>query len=180
MLATSCASGRLDATKPVGENAKDIDFLMRLSGYMAVAVGVVVTSLVVYVVWKFRSKAGTEDDLPEQVHGNTKVEIGATAVAAGMLVVLAGFTVPAVLELNDEGDGFSGADNFRNTRVDLAGGEQLRIVVTEPGPRRVAIDGRGIARWPHSCERRHIEEGLHGRVIGFARVDKVRARGGAP
>lgn len=103
LVATSCASGRLDATKPVGENAKDIDFLMRLSGFMAVAVGIVVTAMVVLIIFKFRSRPDNYDDLPEQVHGNTKVEVGATALAAGMLVVLAGFTVPLVLELNEEG-----------------------------------------------------------------------------
>ena len=29
---TSCATGRIDPTDPVGENAKQIDGLMRLSG----------------------------------------------------------------------------------------------------------------------------------------------------
>ena len=46
----SCASGRIDPTDPVGENAKQIDGIMRLSGYMATAVGVFVAAAVIYVI----------------------------------------------------------------------------------------------------------------------------------
>ena len=48
-ILTSCATGRIDPTDPVGENAKQIDGIMRLSGYMATAVGIFVAIAVVVV-----------------------------------------------------------------------------------------------------------------------------------
>ena len=51
-ILTSCATGRIDPTDPVGENAKQIDGIMRLSGYMATAVGIFVAIAVVVVIVK--------------------------------------------------------------------------------------------------------------------------------
>jgi len=45
-----------------------------------------VEGLLVYVLWKYRAGRGHE---PEQIHGNTKMEIGWTAGATIILVVLA-------------------------------------------------------------------------------------------
>ena len=49
MLIASCASGRIDPTDPVGDNAKQIDGIMRLSGYMAAAVGLFVALSLIHI-----------------------------------------------------------------------------------------------------------------------------------
>ena len=103
---TSCATGRIDPTDPVGENAKQIDGLMRLSGYMATAVGIFVAVAVVVVIVKFRARPDDDpDELPEQIHGNRKAELTWTLIPVVMLVFLAVVTIPAVFDLSGKGDG---------------------------------------------------------------------------
>tara|TARA_B100000401_G_scaffold437628_1_gene383693 strand:- start:901 stop:2070 length:1170 start_codon:yes stop_codon:yes gene_type:complete len=102
----SCASGRIDPTDPVGENAKQIDGIMRLSGYMATAVGVFVAAAVIYVIVKFRARPDDDpDELPVQVHGNRKAELTWTVIPVLMLVFLAIVTIPAVFDLSGKSDG---------------------------------------------------------------------------
>lgn len=106
VVLTSCATGRIDPTDPVGENAKQIDGLMRLSGYMATAVGIFVAIAVILVVVKFRERPGDDpDELPKQIHGNRKAELTWTLIPVVMLVFLAVVTVPAVFDLSSKGDG---------------------------------------------------------------------------
>ncbi len=106
-LATvGCANGRLDATKPVGENAREIDGIMRLSAWMAVGVGVFVAAAVVAIIVKFRAKPTDDpDDLPPQIHGNRKAEITWTLIPTAMLVFLTIVTLPTVFALAREGSG---------------------------------------------------------------------------
>ncbi|MDP6902743.1 MAG: cytochrome c oxidase subunit II [Acidimicrobiales bacterium] len=102
----SCATGRIDPTDPVGENAKQIDGLMRLSGYMASAVGIFVAAAVVIVIIKFRARPDDDpNELPKQIHGNKKAELTWTLIPLVMLVFLAVVTVPAVFDLSGKGDG---------------------------------------------------------------------------
>ncbi|MDG2114298.1 MAG: cytochrome c oxidase subunit II [Actinomycetota bacterium] len=106
LVLASCANGRLDATKPKGKNAEQIDGLMRLSGWMAVVVGIFVAAAVGIVMIKFRERPGDDpDDLPEQVHGNKKAELTWTLIPVGMLVFLGVMTLPVVFDLAEEGDG---------------------------------------------------------------------------
>ena len=68
-LIASCATGRIDPTDPVGENAKQIDGIMRLSGYMATVVGIFVAAAVVIVIVKFRERPGDDpNELPKQIY----------------------------------------------------------------------------------------------------------------
>ena len=106
LLLAGCATGRLDATKPVGQDARDIDFLMRLSGWMAVGVGIFVAAAVFTIIVKFRAKPTDDpDDLPPQIHGNRKAELTWTIIPTAMLVFLTVFTLPTVFALADKGDG---------------------------------------------------------------------------
>lgn len=106
LLLAGCATGRLDATKPVGQEARDIDFLMRLSGWMAVGVGIFVAAAVFAIIVKFRAKPTDDpDDLPPQIHGNRKAELTWTIIPTALLVFLTIFTLPTVFALADEGDG---------------------------------------------------------------------------
>lgn len=102
----SCATGRIDPTDPIGENAKQIDGLMRLSGYMATVVGIFVAIAVVTVIVKFRARPDDDpNEVPKQVHGNKKAELTWTLIPTLMMVFLAVITVPAVFDLSGKGDG---------------------------------------------------------------------------
>ncbi|MDE0134764.1 MAG: cytochrome c oxidase subunit II [Acidimicrobiaceae bacterium] len=115
LLLTGCATGRLDATKPVGEEAREIDGLMRLSGWMAVGVGVFVALAVVTIIVKFRAKPTDDpDDLPPQIHGNRKAELTWTIIPTAMLVFLTIFTLPTVFDLAR----VNAAEDARTIRVE--------------------------------------------------------------
>lgn len=106
LAATGCATGRLDATKPVGPHAEEIDGLMRLSGWMAVIVGIIVSAAVVIIIVKFRARPGDDpDDLPPQIHGNRKAELTWTLIPTAMLIFLTVVTLPTVFALAEKGDG---------------------------------------------------------------------------
>ena len=99
-LLAGCATGRLDATEPVGPEARKIDGLMRLSGWMAVGVGIFVAAAVVAIIVKFRAKPTDDpDDLPPQIHGNRKAELTWTIIPTVMLVFLTIYTLPTVFAL---------------------------------------------------------------------------------
>ncbi len=105
-IATGCATSRLDTMRPVGENAKTIDGLNRLSGIMAIVVGLIVAVAVVLVIVKFRARSTDDpDDLPPQIHGNAKAELTWTLIPAAMLVFLAVVTLPTIFDLSEKGDG---------------------------------------------------------------------------
>ena len=106
LIVAGCATGRLDATKPVGPDAREIDGLMRLSGWMAVGVGIIVAAAVATIIVKFRAKPGDDpDDLPPQIHGNRKAELTWTLIPTIMLVGLTIYTLPVVFDLAGKGDG---------------------------------------------------------------------------
>ncbi|WP_420440917.1 cytochrome c oxidase subunit II [Candidatus Poriferisodalis sp.] len=106
LIVAGCATGRLDATKPVGPEARDIDVLMRVSGWMAVGVGIFVAAAVGTIIVKFRAKPGDDpDDLPPQIHGNRKAELTWTIIPIVLLVFLTVWTLPTVFALAREGDG---------------------------------------------------------------------------
>lgn len=66
-------------------NADNIDSLYKIILYMAAVVFAVVEGALLYAVFKFRAK---RHPVASQVHGNTRLEIGWTAGAAGILVIL--------------------------------------------------------------------------------------------
>jgi len=106
LLASGCSfDGDTPQTtlEPKGPAAEKIDGLWDLTLWMAVVVFVLVEFGVLFVAWKFRKrKDDTGDELPEQLHGNTKLEIGWTALPAVILAFLAVFTVTTVLDLAEE------------------------------------------------------------------------------
>jgi cytochrome c oxidase subunit II len=86
---------------PQGPAADKIDGLTVLTLVMAAVVFVLVQGGVLFVMWKFRARKDDDpEQLPEQLHGNTKLEIGWTALPAVILAFLAVFTVGTVLDLS--------------------------------------------------------------------------------
>ena len=101
---SSCASEAPQSTlEPEGPAAESIADLSNLTFLIAAVVFVLVEAGVLFVVWKFRKrKDDTDDEVPTQLHGHTKAEIGWTALPAVILVGLAIPTVGTVLELAEE------------------------------------------------------------------------------
>lgn len=97
LLLTACGGAPQSVFDPAGPFAERPDELWRLVFWIAVGVFVIVQGLIVYAVWRFRQRPD-EDDLPVQVHGNTRLEIFWTIVPA---LILAGIAVPTVQTIFD-------------------------------------------------------------------------------
>src|SRR5687768_11628400 len=82
-LLSACASGaELDTLDPAGPSARDIDDLITPVFAIAGLVLLFVMGGTVYMMWRFRASRHPADEFPEQLHGNTKLEIGWTIVPA--------------------------------------------------------------------------------------------------
>ena len=93
LILSSCASkAPLDSLKPASSRAREIRSLNRLVFPIAGIVMVLVAAAVIFCVVKFRAKDG-DNELPEQIHGNFKLEIGWTILPA---LILVGIAVPTV------------------------------------------------------------------------------------
>ena len=112
LLLTSCAKDApQDFLEPEGKFAKDIDRLQKPVFLLAIIVSIFVFALIAVAILKFRQKPGDDpDELPEQLHGNTKLEIGWTILPAVVLGVISVFTLPVVFDLTDEPDEYLAVD----------------------------------------------------------------------
>jgi cytochrome c oxidase subunit 2 len=79
------------ALDPQSDFTTMLHSLFQVEYYLAVAVFVLVEGALLYVIFRFRGKP--EDPEPEQVHGNTMVEVIWTAIPA---LILAALAVPTV------------------------------------------------------------------------------------
>lgn len=102
LLMTACAKDApQDIFAPEGTYAKKIDDLQRPIFMIAAVVGVLVFALIAFAVFKFRARAD-DDELPEQLHGNFKLEIGWTILPALLLAAVSAFTLPLIFELAEK------------------------------------------------------------------------------
>lgn len=86
-----------------GPAADKILGLTNLTLIMAGVVFVLVQGGVLFIIWRFRARKDDDpEQLPEQLHGNTKLEIGWTALPAVILAFLAVFTVSTILDLAED------------------------------------------------------------------------------
>lgn len=98
LLLASCApNASQDSLKPEGPYAQTIKDLFVPVFWVAVVVFVIVEGGIVLIMLKYRHRKN-RDQLPSQVHGNTRLEIGWTILPA---VVLAFVTVPTVATIWD-------------------------------------------------------------------------------
>jgi len=105
LLLSGCAENApMDLLEPDGPEARTIDNLMLWVWIVAGLVFVLVEGLILFIMWKFRARKGHEDDVPAQLHGNTRLEIGWTIVPALVLAALAIPTVATVFEVAEEPD----------------------------------------------------------------------------
>jgi cytochrome c oxidase subunit 2 len=86
--------------EPRSDFAITIDQLQDLTIYLGVAVGIVVFAVLGYIMIRFRHKPG--DATPNQVHGNTTLELTWTLIPALLLAVIAVPTVQTIFETQAE------------------------------------------------------------------------------
>jgi cytochrome c oxidase subunit II len=79
-------------------NANEIDSLYKITLYIALVIFVGVEGALGYALWKFRARKGA---VAAQIRGNTRLEIGWTAGAAAILLVLAVLTVVKLSSIED-------------------------------------------------------------------------------
>jgi len=101
LFLTACASDApQDVFEPAGRPARLIDDLQRPIFGFAIFVFFLVQVLVVVAVVKFRRRPGDEE-FPEQLHGNTRLEIGWTILPALVLVGVGVMTLPVIFDVSD-------------------------------------------------------------------------------
>jgi len=111
-------------------NADEIDSLYKIVLVFAVIVLFGVEGTLLYTIIKFRKRKGME---PAQIHGNTRLEIGWTAGAAVIVVVLAIVTFAKLSAISNP------APTGANGLVPVAGGA-LVAAVDQPPPK----GGKGL------------------------------------
>ena len=102
LLLAAC-SGEQSMLDPAGYFAERPDSLFRTVMWIALFVFVFVQGLILFTVVRYRRKDG-DDAVPEQVHGNTRLEIVWTVIPALILSAIAVPTVQQVFELSAEPD----------------------------------------------------------------------------
>jgi cytochrome c oxidase subunit II len=100
LLLSACA-GEQTMLDPQGYYARRPDELFRVTFWIAVVVFVLVQGLVIYAAVRFRAK-DDDDELPVQVHGNTRLEVVWTVIPALILAAIAVPTVQQIFELDAE------------------------------------------------------------------------------
>jgi cytochrome c oxidase subunit 2 len=93
----------LNTFEPRGPKAELIDDLIQPIFWLAGIIGVVVFAVVGWLIFNNRVDIDTYDpaDLPDQVHGNSKLEWGWTLVPALILAGVSAFSVPAIWDLEE-------------------------------------------------------------------------------
>lgn len=106
LFLAGCASGTpLDTLQPEGAEARTIHDLVLPVFIVAGVVFVLVQGAVLFIVWRFRTRKDDDpDELPEQVHGNTRLEIGWTILPAVILAPIAVLTLITIFDLERRDD----------------------------------------------------------------------------
>ena len=101
VVLSSCAShAELDTLKPKGKISREVNNLITPVFVVAGIVLLLIGGATLYMIKRFGVKSYEEGDFPEQVHGNTKLEIGWTIVPALILAVVAVGTVSVLQDQN--------------------------------------------------------------------------------
>ncbi|MGH2842689.1 MAG: cytochrome c oxidase subunit II [Solirubrobacteraceae bacterium] len=111
-------------------NADSISTLYDVVFGLGVAVFVSVMAVLLYAVWKFRAH---KHPVALQIHGNTKVELGLTAGACGLLVILTIVTfvmLPGIVNPPNSNAGAVSLLSASLTAPNAPNGKELTVCVT--------------------------------------------------
>ncbi len=98
VVSAGCAKNApQDIFQPKGKNAEKINDIQLELFIISGVVGLVVFGVIAYSIWKFKDRG---QDIPEQTHGNPKLEILLTIIPALILIAVAVPSVSAVFELD--------------------------------------------------------------------------------
>ncbi len=97
LLAGCAKNAPQDTFQPAGSNARLIDGLQRNLFYISGVVMVVVFGVIGYALLKFKDRG---QEIPEQSHGNPKLEILLTILPAIILAVVAVPSIAAIFKLD--------------------------------------------------------------------------------
>ncbi len=124
LLLAGCADTPLDTMAPESPIANEINNLFIGVGIVAVIVFILVQGAVIYMARRFRvappkdeSQIYPDEDFPEQIHGNTRLEIGWTILPTVIMAVVAFFTLGTLFNLDD----VSASDNRQIQKVTVVG-----------------------------------------------------------
>ena len=96
-LLTGCVQNPNSVFHSRTEFNRDVGSLFSLLIWLGTAVFIFTELLLIYAIWKYRHRPGTPVQ-PEQVHGNTKLEITWTVIPAVVLAVIAIPTVRTIFK----------------------------------------------------------------------------------
>ncbi|MDQ3897819.1 MAG: cytochrome c oxidase subunit II [Actinomycetota bacterium] len=96
-LAACAGNAPQDTLEPKGDVARRIDHLINPVFIVAGVVFVLVEGLILLVIFKFRARPDSPE--PEQIHGNTRLEVGWTLAPALILVAVAIPTIATIFDL---------------------------------------------------------------------------------
>lgn len=98
----ACAeTAPLDTLEPQGSEARTIHDLVVPVFAIAGVVFVLVQVGVLAIAWHFRKRNEDDGSLPEQIHGNTKLELGWTILPAILLAGVGAASVLTIFDLDD-------------------------------------------------------------------------------
>ncbi len=86
--------------EPAAQPARDITGLFYFIFYLALVIFVLVEGLLIYFVIRYQRRAKSNQDLPPQFHGNTRIEIAWTLAPAIVLAVVFFMTVRTMTTTN--------------------------------------------------------------------------------
>lgn len=101
-LAACAENAPQDTLEPQGPVARDIEHLINPVFIVAGVVFVLVEGLVLLAIFKFRAKPDSPE--PEQIHGNTRLEVGWTLAPALILLAVAVPTIATIFDLAKKPD----------------------------------------------------------------------------
>ncbi len=102
LLIAGCAQDApQDTWDPAGSNAQEIQDLQWWIFALAGIIGVIVMVVIAWVVFRYKDRGQA---IPEQSHGNPKLEIGLTILPALILIGISVPTVGTLMALNETND----------------------------------------------------------------------------
>jgi cytochrome c oxidase subunit II len=97
LLVSGCYAGPQTTVHPKSDAGQMIQDLYVLIFWLSVVVFVAVQGVLLFIMWRYRSRPGHE--LPEQVHGNTRLEVMWTIAPAIILVIMAVPTIQTIFAI---------------------------------------------------------------------------------